>query len=114
MLTDFCARGISQSSDHRVVHSRCYSKLDKDMLEEILLDDSWGEIFSIDDVLKCLYRGIYSCNAAHIGCYDTFKKMRIKRTCSSWSHDADITIAQHRRDWLHCKALKSGNSEDWA
>ena len=53
MLTDFCARGISQSSDHRVVHSRCYSKLDKDMLEEILLDDSWGEIFSIDDVNVC-------------------------------------------------------------
>ena len=41
VLTHFCARGISQSSDCKVVYSRCYSKLDKDMLDKILLDDSW-------------------------------------------------------------------------
>ena len=42
------------------------------------------------------------------------KKMRIKRTCSPWSHDADITAVRHQRDWLHRKALKSGTSGDWA
>ena len=42
------------------------------------------------------------------------KKMRVKRTCSPWIHDADITVVRHQRDWLHCKALKSGIPEDWA
>lgn len=50
VLTHFCARGISRPSDCRVVYSRCYSKLDKVLLERILLDDSWGEIFKVDDV----------------------------------------------------------------
>ena len=42
------------------------------------------------------------------------KKTRIKRTCSPWSHDVDITIARNQRNWLHNKVLKSGNSTDWA
>ena len=39
------------------------------------------------------------------------KKMRIKQTCSPWSYDADVTIAQHHRGWLYHRALKinSGN-----
>ena len=53
VLTHFCARGISQSSDCRIVYSRCYSKLDKDMLERVLLDDAWNEILDVDDVNVC-------------------------------------------------------------
>jgi len=41
------------------------------------------------------------------------KKMRVKSTGNPWIHDVDITIARRQRDWLHRKALKSGNPEDW-
>ena len=113
MLTHFCARGVSQSSDHRVVYSRCYSKLDADKLDDILLDDSWDEIFHINDVNICTEA--FTLVMQHIlDVMIPLKKMRIKRTCSPWSHDVDITIARHQRDWLHHKALKLGNSADWA
>ena len=112
VLTHFCARGISQSSDHKIAYSRRYSKLNKNMLDDILSGDFWDEIFSIDDVNVCVEA--FTLVIQHIlDIMIPLKKMRIKRTCSPWSHDADVTIARHYRDWLHRKAFKSGNSEDW-
>lgn len=46
------------------------------MLDDILSGDLWDEIF------------------AYIGYMIPLKKMRIKWTCSPWSHDTDVTIAQ--------------------
>ena len=113
VLTHFCARGISQSSEYRVIHSRRYIKLDKDMLEEMLLDNSWDDIFNVTDVNVCAEA--FTLVMRHIlDIMIPLKKMRIKRTCSPWSHDADITAVRHQRDWLHRKALKSGTSGDWA
>ena len=113
VFTHFCARGISQSSESRVIHSRRYSKLDTDMLEKILLDDSWDDIFNVDDVNVCAEA--FTLVMRHIlDIMIPLKKMRVKRTCSPWIHDADITVVRHQRDWLHRKALKSGIPEDWA
>ena len=113
VLTHFCARGISQSSESRVIHSKRYSKLDTDMLEKILLDDSWDDIFNVDDVNVCAEA--FTLVMRHIlDIMIPLKKMRVKQTCSPWIHDADITVVRHQRDWLHRKALKSGIPEDWA
>jgi len=112
VLTHFCARGINQSSDSRILYSRCYSKLDKDMLEQVLLDNAWNEIFNVDDVNVCTE--VFALVMQYI--MDVMMPLRwktIKGTCSPWNHDADITIARHRRDWLHRRALKTGNPEDW-
>ena len=67
-----------------------------------MLDESWDEILSIDNVNVCTEAFTLVMQYILNG-----MKMRIKQTCSPWSHDADITIAQHQRDWLH-------HSEDWA
>ena len=80
------------------------------MLEKILLDDSWDDI---DDVNVCAEA--FTLVMRHIldtGIMIPLKKMRVKRTCSPWIHDADITVVWHQRDWLHRKALKSGIPED--
>ena len=99
VLTRFCARGISQSSDCKVVYSRCYSKLDKDMLDKILLDDSWDEIFSVDDINVCAEA--FTLVMQHIlDVMIPLKKMRIKQACSPWSYDADITFVRHQRDCM--------------
>ena len=68
----FYTRGISQSSHHRVVHSRCYCKLEKDMLEEILFGDLWDEIIITDDVNVCIE--VFTFVMQHIanGCYDMY------------------------------------------
>ena len=113
VLTHFCARGVSRSSDHRVVYSRLYSKLDRGKLEDVLLNDSWDEIFHINDVNVCT-EAFTLVMQYILDVMVPLKKTRIKRACSPWSHDVDITIARHQRDWLHHKALKSGNSADWA
>ena len=111
VLTHFCARGISSSSECRVVYSRCYSKLDKALLERILVDGSWDEIFQVDDVSVCAEA--FTLVLQHIlDVMVPLKKMRVKSSGNPWIHDVDITTARHQRDWLHRKVLKSGNSED--
>ena len=106
------ARGISQSSECRIIHSRRYSKLDTDLLEKIWLDNSWDVIFDVDDVNICAEA--FTLVMRHILDIMIPLKMRVKQTCRPWSHDADITVMRHQRDWLHRKALKSGIPEDWA
>ena len=112
VLTHFCARGINRSSDCRIVYSRCYRKLDKTMLEKVLLDGSWDEIFKVDDVSVCTE--VFTLVMQYVlDAVLPLKKMRVKCTSHPWSHDADITVLRHQRDWLHRRALKSGNPEDW-
>jgi len=82
------------------------------VLERVLLDDAWNEIFDIDDVNVCTEA--FTLVMQYImDVLIPLRRKRIKQTCSPWNHDPDITIARHRRDWLHRRALKSGNSEDW-
>ena len=88
------ARGVSQTSDHRVVYSRRYSKLDRGKLEDVLLNDSWDKIFHINDINVCTEA--FTLVMQYImDVMVPLKKTRIKRTCSPWSHDVDITIARH-------------------
>jgi len=44
VLTRFCARCISQCYDHKIVFLRQYHKLDVELLDRVLLDDSWSPI----------------------------------------------------------------------
>ena len=61
------------------------------MLDKILLDDSWDEIFSVDNINVCAEA--FTLVMQHIlDVMICLKKMRIKRTCSPWSYDADITF----------------------
>ena len=76
----------------------------------MLLDNSWDDIFNVTDVNVCA-EAFTLVMRQILDIIIPLQKMRIKRTCSPWSHDAAV---QHQRDWLHRKALKSGTSGDWA
>jgi len=52
VITHFCARGISQCLKHNVISIRQYHKLDNDMLDKVLLNKSWSEIFDVTDTIN--------------------------------------------------------------
>ena len=53
VITHFCARGISQCLKHNVISVRQYHKIDTEMLDKVLLDESWSDVFAVDDVDIC-------------------------------------------------------------
>ena len=53
VITHFCARGISQCLKHNVISVRQYHKIDTDMLDKVLLDESWSGIFDVADMNVC-------------------------------------------------------------
>ena len=75
----------------------------------MILDDSWDEKFRVDGVNVCADLVMQPILDVMV----PLKMMRVKSTSNPWMHDANITISRHQRDWLHHKAMKSGNPEDW-
>ena len=113
VVSFFCARGISQSTDHKIVYSRRYHKLDVELLDSILLDDSWSIVFDVDDVNVCAEA--FTLVVQHfIDVLLPIKKLRVKHCNNPWSSDGAIAAARRKRDWLHRKALRSANPADWS
>ena len=85
------------------------------MCDNFLLDDSWSPIFAVDDVNICTEA--FTLVLKHI--LDTLvplRRLRMKRTSAPWNHSQEIFLisARQRRNWLHCMAMKSGDSSDWS
>ena len=113
IVSFFCARGISQCCDHKIVYSRQFHKLDSELLDSILLDDSWSIVFDVADVNVCAEA--FTIVVQHF--FDVLlpvRKLRVKRCSNPWSSDSAITAARRRRDWLHRKALRSADPADWS
>jgi len=53
VMTHFCVRGFSECLKHNVISVRQYHKIDIEMLDKVLLDDSWSGIFDIADINVC-------------------------------------------------------------
>ena len=70
-----------------------------------MLDDSWSPIFAIDDINICTE----AFNTLIPLC-----RLRVKRTSAPLNHSQEIVCARRRRDWLHRRALKFGDSGDWS
>ena len=113
MITHFCARGISQCLKHNVISVRQYHKIDTDMLDKVLLDESWSGIFDMADMNVCAEAFTlvvqYVMNALV-----PLRTLRIKQQRIPWGYDPTIAATRRQRDSLHRKALKSGDSDIWA
>ena len=113
VVSFFCACGISQSTDHKIVYSRQYHKLNIELLDSILLDDSWSIVFDVDNINVCAEA--FTLVVQHfLDILLPVKKLRVARCNNPWSSDGVIVAARRRRDWLHCKALRSANPSDWS
>jgi len=113
VLTHFCARGISQCSYHRIILLRKYHKLDVELLDKVLFDDSWSPNFAIDDINICTEA--FTIVLKYIlDKLIPLHRLRVKHTSAPWNHSQAIVSARRRRDWLHRRALKSGDSGDWS
>jgi len=113
VVSFYCARGISQSCDHKIVYSWQYHKLNGELLDSILLDDSWSIVFDVDNVNVCAEA--FTLVMQHF--FDVLlpvRKLRVKRCSNPWSCDSAIAAARRKRDWLHRRALKSADPADWS
>ena len=113
ILTHFCARGISQCSDHKIISLRQYHKLDNELLDKILLDDSWSVVFYVDDINVCT-EAFTIVLKYFLDVLVPLRRLRVKRTSAPWNHSREIISARRQRDWLHCQALKSGDPSVWS
>ena len=92
---------------------RQYHKLDIELFDSILSDDSWSVVFDVNDVNVCAEA--FTLVVLHF--FDVLlpvKKLRVKHSHNPWNSDGAIAAARRRRDWLHRRALKSADPADWS
>jgi len=97
ILTHFCARSISQCSEHNVISFRQYYKLDIELLDKVLLDESWSLVFDVVDINVCTEA--FTIVLKYVS--DTLEplhRLRVKRSGIPLSHSQDITSARRQRD----------------
>ena len=112
MITHFCAQGFSECLKHNIISVRQYHKIDFEMLDKVLLDDSWSGIFDVADINDCTEASTlviqYVMNALV-----PLRTLRIKRQRIPWGYVPAIAAARKQRNIVHRKALKSGDSDAW-
>ena len=98
---------------HKVIHARCYSKLDPLLLQDMLSEDSvWCDVLSFDDIDD----SVLCFTTVLEGLLDFLVplcKIRIKQFVNPWATGGDITAARHHRDGFYRRALPSGCQSDW-
>jgi len=91
IVSFYCARGICQSCDHKIVYSQQYHKLGSELLDSILLDDSWSIVFDVDNVNVCAEA--FTLVVQHF--FDVLlpvRKLQVKLCSNPWSSDSAILL----------------------
>ena len=93
---------------HKVIHARCYSKLDLLLLQDIFSEDRiWHDVLSFDDIDNSVL-----CSTTVLeNLLDSLVplcKIRVKQNVNPWATSGDTTAARHCIDRLHCRAVLSG------
>ena len=112
VITHFCSRGISQCLKHNVISVRQYHKIDTEMLDKVLLDESWSDVFGADDIDVCT-KAFTLVMQYIMNALVPLQTLRIKQHSIPWGYNPAIAAARRQRDLLHRKALKSSDSDAW-
>ena len=100
-------------SVHQIIYARCYrGKLDLSVLQDLLTDDVWNDVLSFDDVndsVECFTQVL----CAVFDLLVPLRKICVKQRVNPWVANGAVIAAHRHRDKLHCRALSSGNWDDW-